>query len=199
MAGRRLVWAGLAGLLALQPLAVTGQQSTPLTEAAPVQTVPILVFDQQVLFTESQFGKAALARRQQAEDALIAENLRIEGGLEQEERDLTARRATLSHPEFRALADAFDEKVEGVRAAQRAKYDEITAAFDADQKAFLQATLPIFRTLMRETGAIVIVDKKAVFMSLQSIDITQQAITRLNAAIGDGAGMVPQPAPAPAP
>ncbi|MGL5010765.1 MAG: OmpH family outer membrane protein [Paracoccaceae bacterium] len=162
------------------------------------QTAPILVFDQQLLFTESLFGKAVLARRQASEDALIAENLRIEQALEAEEKDLTARRATLPAAEFRALADAFDVKVEGVRAAQRAKYDEITAVFEADQQAFFDVAVPIIRTLMRDAGAVVVMDKNTIFMSLERIDVTAVAIARLDAEVGDGSGLAdPQPPPQP--
>ncbi|MFM2389052.1 MAG: hypothetical protein RLZZ437_607 [Pseudomonadota bacterium] len=186
MRAAALILAMAWGVLQVQPLCA---QTRPAPDAAgPNVTAmtPILVFDQQRLFAESRFGLAALARRKANEDALIAENLRIEQGLEAEERELTTRRATLPSAEFRALADAFDIKVEGVRAAQRAKYDAIIGEFENDQRAFFGAAVPVIRTLMREAGALVVVDKNAIFMSLERIDVTDMAIQRLNATVGDG-------------
>jgi hypothetical protein len=46
--------------------------------------------------------------------------------------------------------------------------------------------VPVIRTLMREAGALVVVDKNAIFMSLERIDVTDMAIQRLNATVGDG-------------
>ncbi|MGL4320000.1 MAG: OmpH family outer membrane protein [Paracoccaceae bacterium] len=174
------------GVLPVLPLCAQSQPAAETVDPSVTAATPILVFDQQRLFSESQFGLAALARRKANEDALIAENLRIEQGLEAEERDLTTRRATLPADEFRALADAFDTKVEGVRAAQRAKYDAITGEFENDQRAFFGAAVPVIRTLMREAGAVVVVDKNAIFMSLERIDVTDTAIQRLDATIGNG-------------
>jgi Skp family chaperone for outer membrane proteins len=162
------------------------QTLTPAQAPAQAQGVPILTIDQERLFAESLFGRAALARLKASEDALVAENLRIEAALEVEERDLTARRAVLPAAEFRALADAFDAKVEGVRAAQRAKYTDLTAAHEADKRVFLQAAVPIIGQLMQEQGAVAVMDKATIFLSLQRIEITDLAIVRLDAAIGDG-------------
>jgi Skp family chaperone for outer membrane proteins len=162
------------------------QTLTPAQAPTQAQGVPILTIDQERLFAESLFGRAALARLKASEDALVAENLRIEAALEVEERDLTARRAVLPAAEFRALADAFDAKVEGVRAAQRAKYTDLTAAHEADKRVFLQAAVPIIGQLMQEQGAVAVMDKATIFLSLQRIEITDLAIVRLDAAIGDG-------------
>lgn len=175
----------LALLLAL--LLGGGGVALAQTVPAPLaETVPILTIDQERLFADSRFGRAALARLKAGEDALVAENLRIEAGLEAEERDLTARRATLPAADFRTLADAFDTKVEGVRSAQRAKYADLTTAHEDAKRRFLEAAVPIIGQLMQEQGAVAVMDKATIFLSLQRIEITDLAITRLDAALGDG-------------
>ncbi len=185
----------LALLLAALGCGPVIAQSGPI----PLQPeVPILTIDQDRLFAESQFGKESIARLQGGEAALVAENLRIEAGLEAEERDLTARRATLPADEFRALADAFDIKVEGVRAAQRTKYTDLTAGHEDDKRRFLEAAVPIIGQLMQERGAVAVMEKDTIFLSLQRIEITDLAIQRINAAIGNGAG-VPDTPPDPVP
>jgi Skp family chaperone for outer membrane proteins len=188
-------WDGLwvAGLVALcLGLPPASAQSA---SDAPVAGTPVITIDQERLFAESQFGKASLARLAADEQALVAENLKIEGALETEERALTEQRQTLPAPDFRSLADAFDVKVEGVRSAQRAKYTALTAAHEADQRRFLQVAVPVIGQLMQDMGAVVVMDKQTIFLSLQRIDMTDVAITRVDAAIGDGSTLPPEDAP----
>ncbi|MGD9866344.1 MAG: OmpH family outer membrane protein, partial [Pseudodonghicola sp.] len=51
----------------------------------------------------------------------------------------------------------------------------------------LRAARPVLETLMRETGAGVILERNSVFLSANATDITDEAIARIDAAIGDGA------------
>jgi len=163
-----------------------------------VTTSAILTLDQDQMFAESAYGKAVLARATAADASLASENRRIEAGLEQEERDLTERRTKMPPEEFAAAASAFDTKVEAIRTAQDAKSRDITQQRDADQQRFVQAAGPVLGALMTENGAVAIVDKSVLILSLNSIDITDQAVVRLDAVLGDGstvAGPVPKPEP----
>lgn len=171
-------------------------------ESLPIAT--ILTMDQDRLFVGSAFGKAALAREEAATRALAAENVRIEQTLEIEEKDLTTRRATLPTAEFAALAAAFDAKVEQIRTAQDAKSRAIGLRRDEDRKRFLQAAIPVLGSLLTENGAVAILDKNAIILSLSAIDVTEAAIARVDAALGDGSTLPPpepppEPLPAPAP
>ena len=69
---RIAVMAAAAGLV---PLAVPAQD--PALGASAAQ-VSVVILDQDRLFVESRFGKAVLARHQQAIETLQAENRRIE-------------------------------------------------------------------------------------------------------------------------
>ena len=184
----------LAGALAL---------TTPLaaqTTGAPAPQVATL--DQDRLYGESRFGKALEAKAQAASQALAAENRRIEAELSAEEADLTAKRQTLSPQAFEPLAQAFDAKVEKLRADQSAKVDALKAERDADRQAFFQAAVPVLADLMRQIGAYAILNKQAVILSFDAIDMTDRAIAALDAKLGDGTGprdTTPAPAPAPSP
>lgn len=184
----RAAAAVLASVAALAPAAA---QQAPTTDsglsAAPVQT-PVLVIRQDRLFGTSAFGKASQARLDAASAALIAENRRIEGELEAEERALTDRRATLPTAEFRVLADAFDEKVERICAEQDAKSRELARSRDEDRQRFIESALPVLAELLRDRGAAVIIDQQAVFLSIDTVDITDEAVARIDARIGDGSG-----------
>ena len=182
------------------PLAAAAQDSPPATQpAAAPPRPPVLVVNQDTLFEQSAFGRTAQTRLEAASAALVAQNREIEAALEAEERDLTDRRATLPPTEFRALAEAFNVKVEGIRKAQDAKSRSITRTRDADRQRFFKAAGPVLADILRDNGAVVVLEQSQVVLSLGRIDITAEAIKRLDAQIGTGAlsGDAPPPDPAP--
>ncbi len=154
--------------------------------AAQEPVVSLLTLDQDRLFGESAFGKALLQREQQATKALDEENALIEAELIAEEQELTARRRTLPAEEFAALATSFDDKVERIRTEQDAKARDLTLSRDAERKEFLRAAGPILGKLMSEKGAVAIMDKRTVVLALSAIDITDEAIARVDAELGSG-------------
>ncbi|MGQ0565086.1 MAG: OmpH family outer membrane protein [Gemmobacter sp.] len=161
----------------------------------PPAPPPVLVINQDAMFEQSAFGRGAQARLEAASSALVAENREIEGALEAEERALTARRATLPPAEFRALAEAFNVKVEGIRKAQDTKSRSITRARDEDRQRFFAAAAPVLAEILRERRAVVVLDQSQVVLSLDRIDITAEAIARLDARIGSGSLSGDPPAP----
>lgn len=182
----------LALILALAGPAVA--QDAPLATPLPS---PILTLDQDRLFLQSIFGKAAAARSSADEAALLAENREIFAALEAEEKSLTARRAATPAKEFSALAAAFDAKAEGIRAAQDAKGLEIARQRKDDQRKFYDVALPVLAKLMTEMGAVAILDKQAVILSYDKIDMTDRAIVRVDAVLGDGTKPLADPPKAP--
>jgi len=179
--GRRL-FAVLAALLIAAP--VHAQRTAEgLTIASPILRV-----DREQLFLQSQFGQRVARELDAATQALAEENNRIDAALLDEEKALTEQRKTLSPEEFRDLANAFDNKVVGIRQAQDAKSRELKGIVEAAQSRFFQRTVPVLSALMQEAGAVVILDSRVVLLSSSSIDITALAIARINAAIGDGTG-----------
>lgn len=180
----------LAGLLALP----SGAQEAP-SPGIPVPQVATL--DQDRLYSESRFGRALEAKALAASQALAAENRRIEAELSTEEADLTQRRQSLSPQAFEPLAKAFDAKVEKLRADQAAKVEALKAERDADRQAFFQAAVPLLAELMGQIGAYAILNKQAVILSFDTIDLTDRAIAVLDARLGDGTG--PREATPPAP
>lgn len=149
---------------------------------------PILTIESERLYAQSAFGQR-VAREIEAEGAVLAaENRRIEAELTVEEKELTEKRAEMEADAFRVLADAFDEKVQNIRRTQDAKARTLSQRNEADRLEFINAAGPVLEVLMRDAGAAVILERRSVFLSANTIDITDDAILRMNAAIGDGAG-----------
>ena len=173
-------------------VAVTFVLLAALAELASAQQIglvksPILKIESDRLFAESDFGRRVARELETESGILAAENRRIEAELTIEEQDLTDRRSQLEPEAFRALADAFDEKVQEIRRTQDAKARKLNSRGEADRVAFLQGVRPVLETLMREAGAAVILERSSVFLSANATDVTDLAISRVNDVLGDGA------------
>jgi Skp family chaperone for outer membrane proteins len=191
-----------AGLIALAVMtwAFGGADATAQstgTEEPAAQPSPILILDQDRLFQQSAWGKAAIAMAEAESAALASENRKIEQALEKEERDLTEKRASMNAAEFAAVSSAFDVKVEGIRNAQDAKSRAIGEKLEADRQQFFQIATPILGALLEETGAVAIVADSAIILSRISIDATDLAIVRVDLALP--APIPPEKAPQVAP
>lgn len=172
---RVLILAFAAGLTLAAPAAA--QDATLLPP-------PILVIDQDRLFAETHLGAATIADLEKKAQELAAENQEIEAELIAEEKSLTERRPTLDAEAFRALADAFDAKVQQLRAAQDEKARRLTRTRDDARSDFLKEVGVIISEIVREKGAVVVIDRRDVFLSAERIDITDESIRRVNEADG---------------
>jgi len=139
------------------------------------------------LFSESAYGKRVAQEMEGRSAVLMAENRRIEAELRAEELDLAERRSTTDPEAFRALAEAFDQKVQETRRTQEAKFLEITNAREEARREFRQTSIPILERIMTETGAAAILEQSTVLLSAEAIDVTDLAIARVDAILGDGA------------
>src|SRR6056297_648988 len=135
-------------------------------EGAPLQS-PVLIIDQDRLFAESQLGADALGR------------------IEDEARALAEERPGLAAEEFTARATAFDDKVQRLRAEQDAKARELARAREEVRADFLGEIGGVLSDIARERGAVVMLDRRQVFLSVDAIDVTDEAIERINRAVGE--------------
>ena len=149
----------------------------------------ILTIESDRLFSQSSFGQR-IEDEIEAEGRVLASEIRwIAADLSAEEEALTKRRAELSPQEFRVLADTFDKKVSEIRIAQDTKARSLNTLRDEARARFFDAARPVLASLLRERGAVVILERSSVFVSANAIDITEQAIARMNVVIGDGSDL----------
>ncbi|OWU77164.1 hypothetical protein ATO1_15615 [Phaeobacter sp. 22II1-1F12B] len=153
----------------------------------------ILTISSERLFNDSAFGKRIEREIETEGEALAEENNRIAAELTAEEHELTERRAGMDPEAFRELADAFDEKVQKIRGEQDHKTRVLAEKNDKARAVFLNAVRPILAEVMRESGAGVILERSSVFLSANATDITDLAIERIDATIGDGSELLPAP------
>ncbi|MEO0343489.1 MAG: OmpH family outer membrane protein [Pseudomonadota bacterium] len=149
------------------------------------QSYAIGLLDQDRLFNESRYGlKTRLAFDARAE-ALALENQTIEQELEAEELALTQKRVEMSPEDFAPLAEAFNDKANRLRAEQREKTQDLVTFRENTQAAFVRQVGPILLQLMREFRVGVIIQSDAAILSLPDIDLTDEAIARVDAVFLD--------------
>lgn len=151
---------------------------------------PVLTINSDALFEQSDFGLRVSQEIAAAQSELTAENLEIQAELTEEEKSLADKRPTMAPADFRAVANAFDARVREIRRIQDNKALEVNVMLERERTAFITATRPVLGRMMSDLGAQVILEQRTVILSNSAIDVTRTAIERLNAEIGDGAGLI---------
>lgn len=163
-----------------------GAPASAASTSAPLQKSDILTVDRDQLFSGSLYGQRILAELELERARLAAEARKVEAALAAEEQDLTKQRKSLSPEAFRALANAFDEKVQALRREGPAREQRFSDRFERERLAYFEKIGPILGAVVRERGGVVIVDRRAILLTTRNIDVTDAAIARINALLGDG-------------
>jgi Skp family chaperone for outer membrane proteins len=145
-----------------------------------------LVIDTVQLFNQSKFGIRAARLLEAADTQLAEENKSKVFALAEEEKQLTALRATMNAGKFRDLADEFDLKVQVTREEQLSKAKSLSTQIETQRTTFLNAAAPILQALMLNVGASVLIERRNVVLSTNLADITAIAIAQIDAVLGDG-------------
>jgi Skp family chaperone for outer membrane proteins len=149
----------------------------------------ILVLDPDRLYIETLMGQRIAADLQAERDQLIAHNRKVEAELGAEEKALTELRATKNAVEFRALADEFDAKVQEMRRASERAVRDHERNRERAPILFMRAIEPVLADLLEDANGAVIMDQRSVLLRSDVIDVTDVAISRVDAAIGSGEGL----------
>lgn len=145
---------------------------------------PVLVIESERLFLETEFGQASLRAIEEQARRLASESREIDAQLIEEERALTEARPNLSPEEFRTRADAFDERVLRLRRERDEASTRLTRAREEAEIILREAALPVLAQIVLDRGAVVVFERREVFIVDDSIDITDAAIAGINARLG---------------
>lgn len=154
---------------------------------APDEWSPIVTVDSARLFSQSAWGLRVLAELEAEQAALEAKTRKIEQELIAEEQELTRLRPEMDPVEFRRRASQFDKKVQRLRAETDSQSDALTGRLDTERQRFLGQAVGVLAQIVRDRGAVAIIDNSAIVLSVADIDITDAAIARVDSDLGDGA------------
>lgn len=143
----------------------------------------ILVIDPERLFRDTQLGQGMLAEHQGKRNALAARNAALASELEAEEQQLADARSELAPDAFRTLADVFNEKVQGIRRDSERRVIALERERELLPRLFLRQVEPVILDLMREAGGVVLLDQRTVIFHASAVDVTDIAISRINATV----------------
>lgn len=154
---------------------------------------PFVTMDSERVYGTTLVGQQITSDLEAKVQDLASENKRIAAELEIEELALTEQRPTMEIADFRTLADAFDQKVQRIRAEQDAKQRELQTLRDGERQSFIDAIAPLLSEIALKHGAVAVFERRSILLSADSIDITQEVIDRIDAALK----VTVEPSPAP--
>ncbi len=166
--------------------------SAVLAFAAPVHgqeaaaSSSVLTVDLEKIARESDYGQRVNGLYQAEILTLQSQAKQVEAELIAEEQDLVAQRDIVSPEEFKELSQAFDRKVVAIREDQNSKQSELQAKQRDDQRNLLRLIAPILYEIVSARGASVLIDRRNIVLDLSSVDITNEAIAKMNETLGDG-------------
>lgn len=170
-----------AAIAAVAFVAATSMATVPAkAEDGAAKPAVILIVNTEQLFAQSKVGQSIRKQAQAQAQALQAENEKKGKLIEAEAKKLGDQRALLSQSEFQKKVEALQKKDRQLQTTMQQK----TQAFQIgtqQARAKVQAALrPIFVDIMKERGGTVLLDQSVVLAGGVDLDITQEALKRLN-------------------
>ncbi|MBI1492322.1 OmpH family outer membrane protein [Halocynthiibacter styelae] len=195
--GFALLPVGLKALICLSlfsamPTALRAQQNGE-TDVPPEVSVEefqafstLLTIERDQLYRRSQLGIALEAMLTGERDALQTENQQIFDALTAEENELVTLRGQTEAESFSVLASAFDEKVQRIRQEQDLKLRTLVRRREEILNRFVTISLPLVAQVARDRGGLAVIERSQVFLVVQDIDITTDAIALIDQVYSGG-------------
>ena len=174
----------LAAVASLGPAPVRAQDG----EAAAVeQQAPafIGIIDVQRILSEAAAARSVREQVEGFRSTYLAELTSEEDRLREEEQELGRQRAILSAEALAERERAFRTRVAEVQQRAQTISRQLENSFGRAMNRVRQAMLPIFADLTRERGINIIVAKSQILFAVRSLEITDEVLLRLDAALPD--------------
>ena len=141
----------------------------------------VLVINSINVFEKSQLGNDILVSFQEAEIALKEEaELKVKK-FEDEERELTNKRETLTKKEFNKAADDFDKRVQKTRNFYDLKDSQLRGKLETWKKKFIELSGRVIQPIMSNYNSYIVLDSSQIDLFFDNrIDITELVILELD-------------------
>lgn len=173
---------GLAA--ALFVLATGPASAAPAKSAAAATgdapTARILLVDSQEILRNALAAKDIRRQIDSYRTRFQGEINQQEEGLRKDEAELKRQRAVLSADAFEEKRRAFEEKVTGVQRGIQERNQRLERALNQATDSLRQSLAPIFADIMKARGANLLLDQNQVLVGAVEMDVTKEAIQRLD-------------------
>ncbi|MBV9550898.1 MAG: OmpH family outer membrane protein [Alphaproteobacteria bacterium] len=165
----------------LLTLALFSAALSPALAAAP-PAPKVVVLDRIAILQNSKVGRD-IARQLQA---LTVQNRNSfeaqQKALTAEQQQLTQKVAIMAADQRQKTEDAFRAKVQNMQESAQRRAAQIQQVSQSSSQIISQALAPIVDEIVKERGANLVIDKQAViFANSNAFEITQEAISKLDA------------------
>jgi len=169
-------------IVLVMALSTFGSHASGQGNFPTVFPLPVLILDRDVLFSESQLGKAIVTVELETQRKVLDNRRDIVVAFENEEKELTELRANTLGEEFQLLSNDFDARVQAMREEQLAIDVKMQTDTERNRLRFFGLSAPYLSEIMQKYNAIAILDKRTVLLFNKEMDITAEAIKLLDIA-----------------
>lgn len=188
---RHMLLGLVAGLLLAAPVGVAAQQLSPAV---------IVIVDLDRVVGESAAGKAAATELQARANTLNARRNALAQQLQTDAEAIQQgqQNKTLAGPALDARIKAFQDKENAANAELQRGQEDLARAQQYVVQQINSAAQPIITQIMREKGASIALAERATIQHSGSLNITNDVLARLNAALPKVSTTPPPPQQQPA-
>jgi outer membrane protein len=149
-------------------------------------SIKIAVIDMQRVIVESTPGKAVQARVEGFVNKKMAELQQEQQALKRQEADLENQRSVLSQEAYSSRRNDLEQKALAFRQKSEAADREYQQLYQQEMQTFIEMAAPIIEAIGKEGNYTMIVDRadQGLLFYDESLDITDQVLTRINASQG---------------
>ncbi len=150
--------------------------------AGAQEAPPILIVDRERVLRDSVPARTLAESEREARIALGEELEALRRALETEEAEIAALRDEGDKAAFEARVRAFDIRVREARRDSQAKGEALQARFIGARRDLAASLEPVLQSVLKDTGATLILDARTVLAARQGADVTDEVIRRFDAA-----------------
>ncbi len=184
---RRIVAAGVAVLIALAPVGPLRAQLQPLP--APV----ILIVDLQQILQDAKAAKAVQAVINQEYSSYTKEVAQQEDELQKSRTELERQRTILAPDAFNTRARDLQQRYDELGQVVQGRRQSLQQSLNEAMVKVKNAALEVIADMVKERRGNLVIEKQAVVFEAEGMDITADAIARLDQKLASVPVNLPKP------
>ena len=156
----------------------------PLPASAQAdRDIGVLVVNQERVLLEAAAAQAITREEQIRKAAMRAAFDAERAALQGREREMIGLRETIDKEEFDALVAGFELDVRDLRSRMDRSRADMQTAFNQAKDMVARALQQVLVDLMKERGALLIIDESTSILHASRLDVTDEVIARLDAVL----------------